>query len=70
MKKIEKDPYPLKKVLFAVLIGVAVITFWRGIWGILDIYLFPNDYSISSWASVLIGLFILGITRSLRKQII
>ncbi len=28
------------QVIFAVVIGFAVISFWRGVWGLLDLYLF------------------------------
>ncbi|RLG15412.1 MAG: hypothetical protein DRN71_01320 [Candidatus Nanohalarchaeota archaeon] len=34
-------------VIFAVVIGFVVITFWRGVWGLLDLYLFPGDPELS-----------------------
>lgn len=30
------------QVVFAIIIGVAVVSFWRGVWGFLDLYLFPQ----------------------------
>jgi len=50
------------KVIFAIIIGFAVVSFWRGAWGILDTYLFPNNYSLSSWISFIMGITILLVT--------
>lgn len=57
------------KILFALLIGFAVVAFWRGAWGILDVYLFPDDYHLSSIASLCIGLGLLGLTDYLVKEL-
>lgn len=53
----------LYKILFAILIAFAVVSFWRGIWGLMDLYLFPNNYELSLISSVLIGILILILTR-------
>lgn len=53
----------LKKVLYAVIIAFAIVSFWRGIWGLMDLYLFPNNYTLSLWVSVAIGLAILYVTK-------
>ncbi|MBD3259785.1 hypothetical protein GF371_04110 [Candidatus Woesearchaeota archaeon] len=47
------------QTVFAIIIAVAVISLWRGIWGLMDEYLFPNNYELSLWISVAIGLAIL-----------
>jgi len=60
----------IQKILFAVLIGIAVVAFWRGSWGIMDVYLFPNNYEISSWASITLGLIILYATHYLTKELV
>jgi len=57
-------------LLFVILIGFAVISFWRGIWGLMDVYLFPSNYSLSLIASVIIGLAILIITHNARKTLL
>ena len=41
------------------MVGTALILFWRGAWGLLDLYLFPNNQTLSSVVSVGLGLFIL-----------
>ena len=57
-KKRSRKPVPLSNILIA----GAVIMFWRGVWGLMDIYLFPNNltlsYSISFIASLLLFIFV------------
>jgi hypothetical protein len=48
-----------KRATFSLLIAFAVITFWRGAWGLLDLYLLPNDEAGSYFVSIAIGLGIL-----------
>jgi len=57
------------KVAYAVLIGFAIISFWRGVWGLLDIYLMPSNYEISLWISVIVGLIILYATKHLLDEL-
>jgi len=58
------------QTIFSLIIGTAVIAFWRGVWGLMDIYLFPSDLQISLWSSVIIGLGILGITHYVVKELV
>lgn len=37
---------------------IAVIIIWRGVWGFLDVYLFPNNLAISYLISILLGILI------------
>jgi len=57
-KKYKKRPAPLSTILIA----GAIIMFWRGVWGLMDVYLFPNDpplsYGISFIISVLLYIFV------------
>lgn len=53
------------QVLFSLLIGVGVITFWRGLWVLLDIYLFPGNIELSAWLSLIIGWLILYLTHAI-----
>ena len=57
------------QVLFAIVIGSAVISFWRGLWGLMDLYLFPQDYTLSLCASVVIGIVILVVTNYATKEL-
>ena len=60
---------PLKQTIFTLFIGIAVVAFWRGAWGIMDSYLFPNNYKLSSWFSILIGLLVLYFTNYWTKEL-
>lgn len=48
------------QLIFTLLIGFAVISFWRGVWGLMDVYLIGLiGEEFSHWASIAIGLVIL-----------
>ncbi|OGE15093.1 hypothetical protein A3F00_00310 [Candidatus Daviesbacteria bacterium RIFCSPHIGHO2_12_FULL_37_11] len=53
--------------LFFVFIGASVVLFWRGIWGLMDLYLFPENQSLSYISSLLIAAALLFITHSWTK---
>ncbi|MEW6222667.1 MAG: hypothetical protein AB1476_05095 [Candidatus Hadarchaeota archaeon] len=40
---------------------IAIVMVWRGLWGLMDIYLFPNNRKRSYWASFLIGFILISI---------
>ena len=56
-------------VFFAVLIAFAVVSFWRGVWGLMDLYLLPKAPVLSLWISLIIGLVILIYTRHAIKEL-
>lgn len=48
------------KTNFQILVlAIGVIAFWRGAWGLLDLYLFPNNELVSLLISMLIGVLVL-----------
>lgn len=49
----------LRHIFESLMVGTALILFWRGAWGLLDIYLFPNNQTLSSAVSIGLGLLIL-----------
>lgn len=57
------------QVIFSIIIGLAVVFFWRGAWGIMDVYIFPGHYELSSWVSLKLGIFILASTHYLTKKL-
>ncbi len=57
------------QLVVALLVSSAVISFWRGLWGLMDTYLFPENYELSLWASLLIGLGILILTGYATKEL-
>ena len=55
----------LKNILFTIVIAFAIVSFWRGIWGLMDLYLFPGNQVVSLLISVLLGIIILHLTKHL-----
>jgi len=49
----------LTDVLIVIITSLAIVSFWRGIWGLMDIYLYPTNPTLSLIISVVIGLIIL-----------
>lgn len=43
----------------AIIIGASLIMFWRGLWGLMDLYFFPDNEILSYITSALLGLFLL-----------
>ncbi len=58
----KKNSYSLKptKTFFSMLlIAIAVILIWRGVWNLLDEYLLPDNFIASNVLGIAIGLLIL-----------
>lgn len=49
-----KYPY-----LHALIVGAALIMLWRGLWGLMDKYLFPHNEPLSYIISLALGLLLL-----------
>jgi hypothetical protein len=64
-----KKMKPTAQLIYTLVIGLAVVSFWRGAWGIMDIYLLPDNYEMSSWLSIIISLVILYITHHWTKEL-
>jgi len=76
-KRKGKELTKIKKIIYALVIGFAVISFWRGIWGLWDAYVFPRNYTmcfpsnypLSLWISVVVGLVILLLTHKIIREL-
>ena len=68
LKKMSSLKYP-KKILFAIIIGLAVVSFWRGAWQLMDLYFFPSNYILSNWTSLILGAIILITTHYVIKEL-
>lgn len=62
-KLYRKHPY-----LYYLLVATSLVFLWRGVWGLLDIYLFAKDNTISFWVSTAIGLILLFVTHAWSKR--
>ncbi len=56
--------------LLLALIGVvAVVAVWRGLWGLMDIYLWPENPKRSNWVSFIVGFVALAVTVGIATHI-
>jgi hypothetical protein len=44
--------------IFILLIATSAVLFWRGVWGVADELLFPNNYMLSSLTSLGIAIIV------------
>jgi hypothetical protein len=58
-----------REVIVAIALVVAIISLWRGIWGLSDLYLFQDNVVLSYFASIVIGLAILSFAHYGLKQV-
>ena len=49
---------PLTTLLVYLALVVAVVMMWRGVWGLMDEYLFPQNRRLSYWTSFLVGIIL------------
>jgi hypothetical protein len=55
--------------LLLYLVGVvAVVAMWRGLWGLMDIYLWPNNPKRSNWVSFIIGFVMIAVVLAFVTQ--
>jgi hypothetical protein len=56
--------------LQAILLGTAAVLFWRGAWGLMDLYIFPDHEQLSYITSLIIGIGTLFATRKLTDDLL
>jgi len=66
----KKENNHLKKFFYTILIAFAIISFWRGCWHLMDLYLFPSNPLVSSLISIALGILILSSTKNLIKHLV
>ena len=59
-----------QKVLYTILIALAIVSFWRGVWGLMDEFLFPANPTLSYSISIVVGILILSSTKRLIKHLV
>ena len=55
--------------LHILIVAGAVVLFWRGAWGLMDLYIFPDHALYSYITSILFGVIVLMITRRLEDEL-
>ena len=68
-RKSNRNHLTTEHLLYALLIGTSMIMLWRGTWGLLDTYLFPQNRTASYILSVIIGILILSVTGKIVKKL-
>ena len=55
-----------RSIVLAAVIGFGVVSFWRGVWYLWDVFTFsqPEDRLFSAVASLITGIVILGVLRT------
>ncbi len=56
--------------LHIILIAMAVVLFWRGAWGLMDLYVFPENDLLSYVVSLVVGIGILFATQKLADELL
>ncbi|MBU4070309.1 MAG: hypothetical protein KJ646_04970 [Nanoarchaeota archaeon] len=64
-----KQERTLKNIFYTILIAFGIVCFWRGVWGLMDLYLFPGNHALSFSISILIGILILYLTKNLLDKL-
>jgi len=66
MNQVQKQTQEQKQIqekrrtnLYLIFAGVAIIMFWRGLWGLMDLYLFPGNPALSYFISAIAGITII-----------
>lgn len=60
----------IKKIIYTIIIAFAVVSFWRGVWGLMDLYLFPQNHLISYSISLILGILILSLNKNLIDRLV
>jgi hypothetical protein len=58
------------QLIIAIIVGGSVISFWRGIWGLMDIFFFSNNNPLSYLLSIFVGIFVLVMTHFATKKLL
>ena len=58
LKTLEKH----HQFMYSLIIAIGIVGIWRGIWLLLDLYLFKQNETISAIVSLTLGILILAIT--------
>jgi hypothetical protein len=48
--------------------SLAIVSIWRGVWGLMDMYLLPESPTLSLIISIVVGLMILFTIAFIRKK--
>ena len=58
-----KKKRSFRHISYILLIAFAIVSFWRGVWQLSDLYLFPDNPLLSNLISLTVGVLILYLTK-------
>lgn len=59
----------IKRIFNTILIASGVVLFWRGAWGLMDLYIVPDNPSASFVISLVLGIGILYFSKHLFDEL-
>ncbi len=48
--------------------ALGVVLFWRGVWPLCDVFIFPERKQLSAWITVVMGVILILITGSFHRE--
>ncbi|MEM2191991.1 MAG: hypothetical protein QW179_02445 [Candidatus Hadarchaeales archaeon] len=57
------------QLLVYLILVISVVMVWRGLWGLMDEYLFPTNRRRSYWVSFIIGFILISVFLSLVSRV-
>lgn len=69
-KKVSVSLRPRSRFLWTLLIAVAVILVWRGVWNLVDIYFLPEYPILSNVLGILLGVLIIYLPDRTLKELL
>jgi hypothetical protein len=61
---VKKKLSGVEKFIRILIAASGIILIWRGIWGVADVLLLPDNYLLSSTVSIIIGIILLALTHT------
>ena len=58
----------IHQMILSIIVAIALISFWRGLWGLMDLYLYPENEALSYWVSLIAGFTVLAATHFFIKE--
>ncbi len=66
---VKKKNNRYRKLVFALIVGLAIISFWRGAWQLMDLLIFPENYFLSNIVSLIAGFLVLVLMHRAIKEL-
>lgn len=58
----------VQQIIISLIVGVSIVAFWRGLWGLFDMYISPSDPTVRFWFLFISGFVVLVGTHHAVKQ--